>query len=79
VAILFRATLEDAMRIADGVRRELAAAEIPGADGAPLTATVSAGVAAVGPDADSAETLLRAADVALYMAKRAGRDRVSAA
>ncbi|CAN5820103.1 hypothetical protein BH20CHL8_BH20CHL8_07390 [soil metagenome] len=79
VAILFSATLEDAIRIADGVRRELAAAEISGADGGPLTATVSAGVAAVGPDADSAETLLRAADVALYMAKRAGRDRVSAA
>ncbi len=79
VAILFRATLEDAMRIADGVRRELAAAEITGSDGKPLVATVSAGCAAIGPDTESAEELLRAADVALYMAKRGGRDRVSAA
>lgn len=78
-AILFRATLEDAMRIADGVRQELAATKIPGADGEPVIATVSAGCAAIGPDTESAEELLRAADVALYMAKRAGRDRVSAA
>jgi diguanylate cyclase (GGDEF)-like protein len=79
VAVLFRATLEDAMRIADGVRRELASARVLGVDGEPLHATVSAGCAAMGPDTESAEELLRAADVALYMAKRAGRDRVSAA
>jgi diguanylate cyclase (GGDEF)-like protein len=78
-AILFRATLEDAMRIADAVRRQLAEASILGADGEPLVATVSAGCAAMGPDTETAEQLLRAADVALYMAKRAGRDRVCAA
>ena len=78
-AVLFRATLEDAMRIADGVRQQLAGTEILGADGVPLAATVSAGCAAMGPDTETAEQLLRAADVALYMAKRAGRDRVCAA
>ena len=78
-AILFRATLEEAMRIADGIRRQLAESALVGADGEPLLATVSAGCAAMGPDTETAEQLLRAADVALYMAKRAGRDRVCAA
>jgi diguanylate cyclase (GGDEF)-like protein len=79
VAILYRATLEDAMRIADTIRQQLAAVAVPGAEGEKLAPTVSAGCAAMGDDAESAEELMRAADVALYMAKRAGRDRVCAA
>ena len=78
-AILYRATLDDAVRIADEVREQLAAIPVLGSSGEELTATVSAGCAVVGPDEASAEALLRAADVALYMAKRAGRDRVCAA
>lgn len=78
-AILFRATLDDAMRIADQVREQLAATPIVGGSGEELTATVSAGCASIGPEQESADDLLRAADVALYMAKRAGRDRVCAA
>jgi diguanylate cyclase (GGDEF)-like protein len=79
VAILFRATLDDATRIADEIREQLAATPILGSAGEELSATVSAGCAAIGPEHDSPEELLRAADVALYMAKRAGRDRVCAA
>jgi len=67
------------MNIADNVRRQLSESQILGADGEVLVATVSAGCAAMGPDTETAEQLLRAADVALYMAKRAGRDRVCAA
>jgi len=78
-AILFRATLDDAVRIADEVREQLAATPVIGASGEELTATVSAGCAAIGPDGESPDALLRAADVALYMAKRGGRDRVCAA
>lgn len=78
-AILFRATLDDAMRIADEVREQLAATPVLGVSGEELSATVSAGCSAIAPEQESAEDLLRAADVALYMAKRAGRDRVCAA
>jgi diguanylate cyclase (GGDEF)-like protein len=78
-AILFRASLDDAMRIADEVREQLAATPVLGSLGEELAATVSAGCAAIAPDNESPEDLLRAADVALYMAKRAGRDRVCAA
>jgi diguanylate cyclase (GGDEF)-like protein len=78
-AILYRATLDDAVRIADEVRRQLAATPVLGSSGEELFATVSAGCAAIGPEEEAADALLRAADVALYMAKRAGRDRVCAA
>jgi diguanylate cyclase (GGDEF)-like protein len=45
-------------------------------DGKPLYATVSIGVAALGPDIKDAPSLLKAADDALYRAKREGRNRV---
>jgi diguanylate cyclase (GGDEF)-like protein len=45
----------------------------------PTPVTVSIGVASVPEHAASAETLLHAADLALYAAKRAGRNRVRAA
>jgi two-component system cell cycle response regulator len=79
VAILFRASLDDAVRVADEVREQLAATPILGVSGEELYATVSAGCSALAPDQESTDDLLRAADVALYMAKRAGRDRVCAA
>jgi diguanylate cyclase (GGDEF)-like protein len=78
-AVLFRATLDDAIRIADEVRQQLAETPIMGVSGEELSATVSAGCAALAPEQESSDDLLRAADVALYMAKRAGRDRVCAA
>ena len=78
-AILYRASLDDAVRIADEVREQLAATPIMGVSGEELSATVSAGCAALEPQQESGAELLRAADVALYMAKRAGRDRVCAA
>jgi two-component system, cell cycle response regulator len=78
-AILYRASLDDAVRIADEVREQLAATPVLGVSGEELSATVSAGCAALDPEQESGVELLRAADVALYMAKRAGRDRVCAA
>lgn len=79
VAILYRATLEDAMRVAEEVRAQIAATPIDGIAEQTLYATVSAGCSEASDEANTPEALLRAADVALYMAKRAGRDRVVAA
>ena len=53
--------------------------EIAGLDGAPLSATVSAGCAAMGADGDHFLDIIARADVGLVMAKRAGRNRVIAA
>ena len=77
--VLYRANLDDAVRIAEQVREQVAGQPVEGPHGEELNVTVSAGCATAGPEAPTAEALLRAADVALYMAKRAGRNRVVAA
>jgi PleD family two-component response regulator len=56
----------------------MAATPIQGADGE-IRVTVSAGCAQVDESEPTREALLRTADVALFMAKRGGRDRVVAA
>ena len=62
--------------VAERVRQAVAerAFEVPG--GRSLWITVSAGVALRESDSDTAETLIKRADVALYRAKREGRNRV---
>ncbi len=79
VAVLDGATIEEASRIADDIRRELEAFVFSGADAADLRATVSAGCAALGPDVATFDSLLELADVGLQMAKRGGRNQVVAA
>jgi diguanylate cyclase (GGDEF)-like protein len=79
VAVLDGATLEDAQRIAEEVRVQIAEREVGGDDAAPLQVTVSAGCATLDAENPTREVLLRTADVALFMAKRAGRNRVVAA
>ena len=79
VAILEGATLDDAVRIANEVRRAWGTRTFNGSDGAPLHATVSAGCARVDDGVQTAEDLFIAADVGLAMAKAAGRDLVVAA
>jgi diguanylate cyclase (GGDEF)-like protein len=78
LVVLEGATLADATRIADEIRREVEGISIDGPDGSALHATVSAGCAALNDDEPSREALLRAADVGLFMAKRAGRNQVVA-
>jgi diguanylate cyclase (GGDEF)-like protein len=77
--VLDDAASDDAVRIANEVRELLAERSVAAEDGTPLRVTVSAGCAELAADDATRETLLRTADVALFMAKRAGRDRVVAA
>jgi diguanylate cyclase (GGDEF)-like protein len=79
VAVLEDASLEDAVRIANDVRRAWGTRTFNGSDGQPLRATVSAGCARVDDGVLTAENLFIAADVGLAMAKAAGRDLVVAA
>src|SRR5262249_25581692 len=78
--VLPRVGKQEALDVADKLRRSVSAAALPGPEGgAPLHVTISAGVAALGVDADDVTTLVEKADAALYEAKRLGRDRVAQA
>jgi diguanylate cyclase (GGDEF)-like protein len=69
-----------AIEVAEKIRERVSAATIAGAAAQPLgKMTVSIGVAVCPDDASTAEGLLEAADVALYRAKKSGRDTVVAA
>jgi diguanylate cyclase (GGDEF)-like protein len=79
VVVLEGATRDEAVRIAEEVRAQLAERPVLGDDGARLAVTVSAGCAEIDEAEPTGMQLLRTADVALFMAKRAGRNRVVAA
>jgi diguanylate cyclase (GGDEF)-like protein len=79
VVVLEGATRDAAVTIAEEVLATLADLPMTGDDGTPLSVTASAGCAELGDQEPTGEQLLRTADVALFMAKRAGRNRVVAA
>ena len=79
IAVLDGADREAAVAAADQVRALLAQRPIDVGDGDRVLVTVSAGCAELDPNDATRESLLRTVDVALFMAKRAGRDRVVAA
>jgi diguanylate cyclase (GGDEF)-like protein len=66
---------ETAMRVAERVRRDLDARGIT-VDGKRVEVTVSGGIATYGVEGEDWDTLLSAADTALYEAKNSGRNRV---
>lgn len=70
------ASLVTAAKLADGVRRRLAKRHFSG-NGGSFASTVSAGVAWSEQSVIDFDTLLHDADMALYAAKRNGRDRVA--
>lgn len=75
-ALLMPGTGKDtAARVAERVRREL---EVRGVivEGKRIDVTISGGIATYGVDGDDWDTLLSAADSALYEAKDAGRNRI---
>jgi diguanylate cyclase (GGDEF)-like protein len=78
MVVLPRIRLEEALEVAEKLRRTVAAAAFPVAPGGmPIHITASIGVAAFGHDAVDVAGLLERADHALYEAKRSGRDRVA--
>jgi diguanylate cyclase (GGDEF)-like protein len=79
IAILEDCGLLEAERLADEVRREIEARSVKGPDGRRLRGTVSAGCAVMHTAEPTRDALIGRADVALYMAKEAGRNRVVAA
>ena len=79
IVVLEGASRSEAERVADEVRTALKSTGLVNEDGEKLTVTVSAGCTELEDRLGTRESLLRTADVALFMAKRAGRDRVVAA
>jgi len=79
VVVLEGATRDHAVHIAEEIRAVLPQHPVLGDDGTRLAVTVSAGCAELDEGEPTGEQLLRTADVGLFMAKRAGRDRVVAA
>ncbi|WP_249278893.1 diguanylate cyclase [Achromobacter insolitus] len=80
VVLLPNTSRQRAAEIAENIRRTVAALKMPheGADGGVVT--ISVGVATAVPQADgTAESLVEAADAAVYRAKKAGRNRVAVA
>jgi diguanylate cyclase (GGDEF)-like protein len=78
VLMLARCDADAAVTVAQRIRSRVAAicAERLGAQCPDLKVTVSVGVSTVGASSPTLEVLIEQADVALYQAKRSGRDRV---
>jgi diguanylate cyclase (GGDEF)-like protein len=79
LAIIDDSTVDQARAIADEIRTAFALVTVSGTDGQPISATVSAGCAAMDHSAERLDDIVARADVGLVMAKRAGRNRVIAA
>lgn len=77
--LLPQTNLQEAGAIADRIRRKISTAKYPHGKSQPLGAvTVSIGLSSYSPGLDSAEAIIRAADRALYHAKRQGKNRAYA-
>ena len=79
LAILDGATLEQAVAVAEEIRTMFGTITVDGPDGLPISATVSAGCAALSSGDERFDDVVARADVGLVLAKRSGRNRVVAA
>jgi diguanylate cyclase (GGDEF)-like protein len=79
VVLLPETQLGDAVTFGEKMRAAIASAPVPIAGGEALPVTVSVGTASLAhTEFNSASEMIRAADQALYRAKRNGRNRVEA-
>jgi len=78
LVVLPQTDLEGARALAERVRVAIEETRIDVGAAAAISVTISIGLAALDPGAQSAEQLVERADAALYDAKDAGRNRVSA-
>ena len=79
VVVMPGASLEDAGRVAERIRRDVASAPFRVMGGKEqITITISIGVSATTGDGDTPEGLLKRADEGVYEAKAAGRNKVIA-
>ena len=76
VALLDDASANDALAVGERLRMAIAGKPLDLPNGATLAITASIGVSAIKPEDNRLDDLLRRADVALYEAKAAGRNRV---
>ena len=74
--ILPETDLDGAATIAESLREAVEATHLPLPDGSATRVSISVGIAAMAPGAGDPAALLEAADVGLYAAKRAGKNRV---
>jgi diguanylate cyclase (GGDEF)-like protein len=75
VILLPGSTAEQAASVGERIRAAIADRPVP-ASGEMLHVTASIGIAAFGPDGETIESVIKAADERLYRAKDAGRNRV---
>ena len=75
--LLPQTTMEEAISIAERIRRRVARMRFPHGKSQPLGAvTVSIGISAFRPEVDTPEMMIQVADRALYLAKHRGKNRV---
>ncbi|HEV8409918.1 MAG TPA: sensor domain-containing diguanylate cyclase, partial [Gemmatimonadaceae bacterium] len=74
--VLPDSSVDDAKRCVDQIRDSVRKIPFPDVAGSLPPMTLSVGIAIAGEHGTTASALIRAADMALYAAKRAGRDRV---
>lgn len=75
VILLSKTSPEEALRIAERLRRGVAVVQVLAGE-TPVSVTISIGVAVLGVHGRDLFEMLAAADLALYRAKKTGRDRV---
>jgi diguanylate cyclase (GGDEF)-like protein len=77
--LLPQTSLAEGIAIAERIRRRITRVRFPHGKSQPLgSVTVSIGVSAFAPGVDTPETIIEAADRALYLAKSRGKNRVEA-